>query len=81
MTTMKYLSGWQDLAKRYGYTPRNAQRMVLDGRLPEPSYLPGSRFPLWELDALDEHDRRVITKRIRRRPAAAPTESSAPASN
>jgi hypothetical protein len=68
-TNKKFLSGWRNLGDRYGITPRSAQRMVLDGRLPEPSYLPGGRRPLWKEDLLDEHDRLVLIKRIRRRPA------------
>jgi hypothetical protein len=67
----KYLCGWQPLGERYGVTARNAQRMVLDGRLPEPSYMPGSRSPLWELALLDEHDRCILTRSVRgRRPVA-----------
>jgi hypothetical protein len=74
----KFLRGWRDLADRYGVTTRTAQRMCEDGRLPEPSYIPDSRFPLWQLDLLDKHDRLIITTRIRRRPAAAPTDRGAP---
>jgi len=62
----KYLSGWQSLADRYGTTPRSCQRMVKDGRLPPPGYMGGSRSPLWDLEILDEHDRKAITKRAGR---------------
>jgi hypothetical protein len=78
MTThKKYICGWQPLGERYGVTARNAQRMVLDGRLPEPAYMPGSRSPLWELAALDEHDRKILTRSIsRRRPATTAPEAA-----
>jgi hypothetical protein len=63
----KYLTGWQNIGARYDVTARNAQRMVLDGRLPEPWYMTGSKSPMWEIDVLDEHDRRILTKRSWRR--------------
>jgi hypothetical protein len=78
MTTKKYLSGWQNMGQRYGVTARNAQRMVLDGRLPEPWYMPGSRSPMWELDALDQHDRRTLVKRSQRRDDVTASETTEP---
>jgi hypothetical protein len=76
----KYLRGWQNLGDRYEVTPRSAQRMVLDGRLPAASYIPGSRFPLWDLDVLDEHDRRMFVTRHdgRRRPAVTAPAATEP---
>jgi hypothetical protein len=52
--------------------------MVLDGRLPEPSYLPGGRRPLWEEDLLDEHDRLVLIKRTRRRATVTSSATTEP---
>jgi hypothetical protein len=74
----KYLSGWQALAARYNTTTRSAQRWVLDGRLPEPHYMPGSRSPLWELALLDEHDHRILIRSVsRRRPVTSPEPEAA----
>jgi predicted DNA-binding transcriptional regulator AlpA len=45
------------VAERYGgVTPRTIERMVKDGRLPEPEY-PAGRFPMWDEAKLDECDR------------------------
>jgi hypothetical protein len=71
-THTKYLAGWQALGARYSTTPRSAQRWVLDGRLPPPSYMPGSRSPLWELAALDEHDRLTLSSTLSRRRVTSP---------
>jgi hypothetical protein len=45
-----------DVATRYATTPRNIERMVKDGRLPQPDFYNG-RMPLWSKDRLDEIDR------------------------
>ena len=48
-----------DLAARYGVTPRNIDFMVKDGRIPAPFYL--SRFPLWDEDVIDAESNRYAT--------------------
>jgi hypothetical protein len=47
-----------ELAARYGTTPRNIDYMVKDGRIPAPFYL--SRFPLWDPDQVDAADRAAL---------------------
>ena len=64
-TNKKYVGGWNAMGERYDCTPRNCQRMVEDGRLPEPVYIGDSRTPLWEIELLDEHDRKMIRRRGR----------------
>jgi hypothetical protein len=45
------------VAMRYSVDERTVDRMRLDGRIPPPKYLPGSRIPIWDEDELDQHDR------------------------
>ena len=47
------------VAERYAVDERTVDRMKLDGRIPPPKYLPGSRFPMWAIDELDAADRRA----------------------
>ena len=44
------------VADRYGTTTRNIELKVRDGTLPPPEYF--GRFPIWDEELLDEHDRR-----------------------
>ena len=46
-----------DVAARYAVDDRTVDRMKLDGRIPPPKYLPGSRIPIWEERELDLNDR------------------------
>lgn len=46
-----------DVAARYKVDKRTVDRMKGDGRIPPPKYLPGSRFPIWEVGELDANDR------------------------
>lgn len=46
-----------DVAARYAVDDRTVDRMKLDGRIPPPKYLPGSRIPIWEESELDLNDR------------------------
>jgi hypothetical protein len=46
--------------------------MVKDGRLPPPDFPFGNRFPAWDADVLDQHDRAVVTAaRVKRDAGAA----------
>jgi hypothetical protein len=56
------------VAERYDVDERTVDRMKLDGRIPPPKYLPGSRIPIWWEDELDENDRRATL--APRRPSA-----------
>jgi hypothetical protein len=62
------------VAARYDVNPRSIPRMVKDKRLPPPSLYNG-RFPLWDEDALDAHDREAPREAPARREAA--TEKAA----
>jgi hypothetical protein len=44
------------VAARYDVNPRSVSRMVGDKRLPKPALYNG-RFPLWDEDELDAHDK------------------------
>jgi hypothetical protein len=46
----------RDVARRYGVDERTVDRMK-GRRIPAPKYLPGSRFPIWDAEALDQADR------------------------
>jgi hypothetical protein len=46
----------RDVAARYGVDERTVDRMK-GRRIPAPKYLPGSRFPIWDAEALDQADR------------------------
>jgi hypothetical protein len=60
-----------ELAERYGVTPRNIDYMVKDGRIPAPFYR--GRFPLWDPDQVDAADRAaLVASRPPRRKRAAP---------
>lgn len=48
------------VGRRYGIDPRNIERKVWNGILPNPEY-PIGRIPLWDEDELDRHDRAVVT--------------------
>jgi hypothetical protein len=43
------------VAERYNVVTRTVERMVVDGRLPPPTYR--GRIPLWLEDDLDAYDR------------------------
>lgn len=45
------------VAARYAVDERTVDRMKIDGRIPPPKYLPGSRIPIWEESELDRNDR------------------------
>jgi hypothetical protein len=45
------------VAARYSVDERTVDRMKIDGRIPPPKYLPGSRIPIWDVDELDQNDR------------------------
>jgi hypothetical protein len=46
----------RDVARRYGIDERTVDRMK-GRRIPAPKYLPGSRFPIWDIAELDAADR------------------------
>jgi hypothetical protein len=51
------------VAKRYGNVDvRTVERMVDDGRLPPPDLYSG-RFPLWDENNLDAHDKARLARR------------------
>jgi predicted DNA-binding transcriptional regulator AlpA len=53
------------VSARYGITDRTVERMVEDGRLPQPTYR--GRIPLWRESELDESDRvAALTPRPKR---------------
>jgi hypothetical protein len=57
---------------RYGdVVPRSIQRAVDAGRLPAPDYPLGNKVPFWDLEKLEEHDRRVVTEHVRKAPTVA----------
>ena len=58
----KYLRR-KGVAQRYGVVERTVDRMVEDGRLPRPVYLPGGRIPFFAEDELDANDRRATVER------------------
>jgi hypothetical protein len=60
----KYLR-LNSVASRYAVHPRSVPRMVKDKRIPPPAFYNG-RFPLWDLDQLDENDRRAAKAFARR---------------
>jgi hypothetical protein len=47
------------VAERYSVDKRTVDRMAIDGRIPPPKYLPGSRIPIWEESELDQNDRKA----------------------
>jgi hypothetical protein len=51
----------QAVAERYSVTTRTVDVMAEDGRLPPPIYR-GTRFPLWDEEALDKADRAALRK-------------------
>jgi predicted DNA-binding transcriptional regulator AlpA len=51
------------LAERYGVNKRTVDRMVVDGRIPPPRYLPGSTLPMWEEGELEANERKAALKR------------------
>ena len=53
----KHNSRKKQVAERYCVDERTVDRMVKDGRLPPPFYLPGGRIPFWDDDVLDANDR------------------------
>jgi hypothetical protein len=57
------------VAARYATTPRNVERMVDDRRIPPPDFYNG-RFPLWDSEKLDEHDRRAAVAHAARKAKA-----------
>jgi hypothetical protein len=67
------------VCERYGgITPRTVDRMVVDGRLPEPEYR--GRWPIWDEQKLDEADRAATAaqrpKRTHGRDTAAMDDSA-----
>lgn len=59
----------RQVAQRYSITPRTVERMVEDGRLPQPDFYRG-RLPFWGEDTLDESDRAAAAAYRTRKPAA-----------
>jgi hypothetical protein len=57
----KFIRGWKAVAIRYSVTPRSIQSMVKRGQFPEPRYMGDSPHPYWEIAALDEFDRGMVT--------------------
>ncbi len=51
------------LAERYQTTQRTIERRVSLGLLPRPEYF-GGRFPLWDPEILEQHERRLIGRRL-----------------
>jgi hypothetical protein len=64
----KYLRK-RSLAARYDCDKRTVDRMVEDGRLPPPEYLPGSQIPIWAEDKLVANERRATATPRRSRGA------------
>jgi hypothetical protein len=61
----------EGVCARYGnIVPRSVERAVQDGRLPAPEYPLGNRIPFWNEETLDEHDRKIVTKRVNPKPLA-----------
>jgi hypothetical protein len=50
------------VAARYAVSGRTIERAVDDGRLPPPKYPLGAKFPYWDGDELDEHDRNLAAR-------------------
>jgi hypothetical protein len=55
------------VAARYGTTPRHVERLVEAGRIPKASLYMG-RWPLWDERELDQHDRAAGKQRPPRSP-------------
>lgn len=51
----------KQVSTRYQTTDRSVERMVKDGRIPEPDLYLG-RFPLWDEKRLDESDRAAAAR-------------------
>ncbi len=51
------------LAERYQTTQRTIERRVSLGLLPQPEYF-GGRFPLWDPEILEQHERQLIGRRM-----------------
>jgi predicted site-specific integrase-resolvase len=49
------------VAERYGLDVRSIDRKSRDGMLPPPKY-PIGRWPMWDLDELERHDRAAVAK-------------------
>ena len=73
---MKRYARKNEVATRYGVTPRNVENMVKDGRLPAPFY--HGRFPLWDPDQLDAADRAATLRASKPKTVTADTKSEAP---
>ena len=50
------------LAERYQTTQRTIERRVELGLLPRPEYF-GGRFPLWDPEILEQHERQLLGRR------------------
>jgi hypothetical protein len=62
------------VAARYGgVCGRTIDRAVEAGRLPPPKYPFGNRFPFWNIDDLDAHDRALASPN---RPPAQPRQAA-----
>ena len=59
------------VADRYGVSGRTIERAVNDGRLPPPKYPLSAKFPYWDADDLDAHDRNLAARAPQR-----PTEQA-----
>ncbi len=52
----------KNLAERYQVTERTIERRVELGLLPRPEYF-GGRFPLWDPEIIEQHERQLISRR------------------
>lgn len=56
----------RSLAERYDCDARTIDRMRVDGRLPQPHFLPNSDIPLWPEDELIANERKAtVTPRAK----------------
>jgi hypothetical protein len=61
-TTKRWLRK-REVRERYGnVVDRTVERAVRDGRLPPPQFPFGNRIPLWDLEALEAHERAAAMK-------------------
>jgi len=53
----------KQVAQRYGgLATRSIERAVADGRLPPPEHPFGEHLPLWDLQVLEENERRAAIR-------------------
>jgi hypothetical protein len=66
------------VCQRYGdIVPRSLERAVKDGRLPAPEFPLSNRIPFWSEEALDAHDRKIVTERVNKPIARRNAETAA----